>query len=141
MFFLYNQFLRIINFFLPLIGLFSKKVNDFVKGRKSTIEKITINFNDNDNVLWFHSASLGEFEQGSPVISEVKKKFRNHKILLTFFSPSGYNTQKNYSNADLITYLPIDSLKNVKEFLDCFRPKLVILIKYEFWPNYLAELN
>ena len=96
--FLYNQFLRIIDFLLPLIGLFSKKVNDFVKGRKSTIEKITINFNDNDNVLWFHSASLGEFEQGSPVISEVKKKFRNHKILLTFFSPSGYNTQKNYSN-------------------------------------------
>jgi len=139
--FIYNQLIGLTNLILPLLGIFSKKINAFVEGRKSTIEKIKETFNDKDKIIWIHSSSLGEFEQGSPIIYEIKKTLKEYKILVTFFSPSGYNAKKNSKEVDLITYLPIDSPKNVKTFLDAFHPRLVILIKYEFWPNYLIELN
>ena len=141
MHFIYNQLIGLTNLILPLLGIFSKKINAFVEGRKSTIEKIKETFNDKDKIIWIHSSSLGEFEQGSPIIYEIKKTLKEYKILVTFFSPSGYNAKKNSKEVDLITYLPIDSPKNVKTFLDAFHPRLVILIKYEFWPNYLIELN
>lgn len=121
--------------------MFSKKINDFVEGRKSTIKKITKTFTHRDKIIWIHSASLGEFEQGSPIILGIKKTFKDYKILLTFFSPSGYNAKKNSKEVDLVTYLPIDSSKNAKIFLGSLNPRLAILIKYEFWPNYLIELN
>ena len=139
--FIYNQLIGLANLILPLLGIFSKKINDFVQGRKSTIEKIKETFNNRDKIIWIHSSSLGEFEQGSPIISEIKKTLKEYKILVTFFSPSGYNAKKKSKQVDLITYLPIDSRKNVKTFLDAFHPRLVILIKYEFWPNYLIELD
>jgi len=139
--FIYNQLIGLANLILPLLGIFSKKINDFVQGRKSTIEKINETFNNQDKIIWIHSSSLGEFEQGSPIISEIKKTLKEYKILVTFFSPSGYNAKKKSKEVDLITYLPVDSRKNVKTFLDAFHPKLVILIKYEFWPNYLIELE
>jgi len=139
--FIYNQLIGLTNLILPLLGIFSKKINAFVEGRKSTIEKIKETFNDKDKIIWIHSSSLGEFEQGSPIIYEIKKTLKEYKILVTFFSPSGYNAKKSSKEVDLITYLPIDSPKNVKTFLDAFHPRLVILIKYEFWPNYLIELN
>ena len=141
MHFIYNQLIGLANLILPLLGIFSKKINDFVQGRKSTIEKIKETFNAQDKIIWIHSSSLGEFEQGSPIISEIKKTLKEYKILVTFFSPSGYNAKKKSKEVDLITYLPVDSRKNVKTFLDAFHPKLVILIKYEFWPNYLIELE
>ena len=141
MHFIYNQLISLTNLILPLLGIFSKKINDFVQGRKSTIKKIKETFDDKDKIIWIHSSSLGEFEQGSPIIYEIKKTLKEYKILVTFFSPSGYNAKKSSKEVDLITYLPIDSPKNVKTFLDAFHPRLVILIKYEFWPNYLIELN
>ena len=106
--FIYNQLIGLANLILPLLGVFSKKINDFVQGRKSTIEKINETFNNQDKIIWIHSSSLGEFEQGSPIISEIKKTLKEYKILVTFFSPSGYNAKKKSKEVDLITYLPID---------------------------------
>ena len=139
--FIYNQLIGLTNLILPLVGIFSKKINDFINGRKSAIEKIKKSFNSEDKIIWIHSSSLGEFEQGRPIIYEIKKTLKEYKILVTFFSPSGYNAKKNSKEVDLVTYLPLDSPKNARKFLDAFCPKLVILIKYEFWPNYLIELN
>ena len=141
MHFIYNQLIGLTNLILPLVGIFSKKINDFINGRKSAIEKIKKSFNSEDKIIWIHSSSLGEFEQGIPIIYEIKKTLKEYKILVTFFSPSGYNAKKNSKEVDLVTYLPLDSPKNARKFLDAFCPKLVILIKYEFWPNYLIELN
>ena len=88
-----------------------------------------------------HCASLGEFEQGRPIIEEIKTQYPTSKIVLTFFSPSGYEVRKNYKGADYVMYLPMDSSANAKDFLDLVKPKLAIFVKYEFWHYYLAELN
>jgi len=96
---------------------------------------------DNDQTIWVHVASLGEFEQGLPVIEKLKVEYPSHKILITFFSPSGYEVKKNTSAADVVTYLPIDSRKKATAFLDATHPSLAIFVKYEIWPNYLKELN
>jgi len=95
----------------------------------------------NENIVWFHCASLGEFEQGRPVMEAFKEAFPCYKILLTFFSPSGYELRKNYPGADYIFYLPMDKPKNARRFIRIFRPKLVIFIKYEYWYNYIKELS
>ncbi len=95
----------------------------------------------NENVVWFHCASLGEFEQGRPVMEAFKEAFPDYKLLLTFFSPSGYEVQKNYKEADYIFYLPIDKPKNVRHFIHIFKPKLVVFVKYEYWYNYIRELS
>lgn len=93
------------------------------------------------NLAWFHCASLGEFEQGRPVIEAFRTKYPDFKILLTFFSPSGYEVRKNYAGADFICYLPADTLSNARKFIDIFQPTIVYFVKYEFWRNYLTELN
>lgn len=95
----------------------------------------------NDKTIWVHCASLGEFEQGLPVIEQLKSQYKTHKIILTFFSPSGYEVKKNSGVADVITYLPIDTQVNAKKFIDLAHPELVFFVKYEFWPNYLAQLK
>jgi 3-deoxy-D-manno-octulosonic-acid transferase len=97
--------------------------------------------NKADRVIWLHVASLGEFEQGRPIIEQVRKEHPEYKILLTFFSPSGYEIRKNYEGADYIFYLPIDTPLNVKRFLDIAHPEIAIFVKYEFWLNYLYELK
>lgn len=112
----------------------------FIQGRKASFSKLSV-VSEEDNIIWFHAASLGEFEQGRPVIEAVKKKYPTHKIVLTFFSPSGYEVQKGYKEADVICYLPFDTKKNVKKFVKMVRPTLAIFIKYEFWPNLLRELE
>ena len=94
-----------------------------------------------DKVIWMHAASLGEFEQGLPVIEKLKAEYPSHKILVTFFSPSGYEVKKNTAAADVVTYLPMDSRKKVSRFLDVVHPSLAIFVKYEIWPNYLIELQ
>ncbi len=109
-------------------------------GRRQTFEALSA-FRSEDKVVWFHAASLGEFEQGRPIIEQVKKEFPSHKILLTFFSPSGYEIRKQYPLADVVCYLPMDSKKNVERFLDMLNLELAIFIKYEFWPNYLHALH
>ena len=111
-----------------------------LKGEKECFDKLK-NINQNDKIAWFHCASLGEFEQGRPLLEEVKKHFPNHKILLSFYSPSGYEAKKNYSLADYIVYLPNDTRKNAKKFVSMVNPDLVFFIKYEFWYNYISALK
>jgi len=112
----------------------------FVDGRATTFDKLSV-FTADDKVVWFHAASLGEFEQGRPIIERLKQELPSYKILLTFFSPSGYEIRKDYELADVVCYLPMDSKKNVREFLEVVNPTMAIFIKYEFWPNYLKGLE
>lgn len=141
MFFLYNSIVQIADFLLKIIAVFSPKIKLFVEGRKSVFEVLSNTINCNDKTIWFHAASLGEYEQGLPVIERIKEKHPHYKIVLTFFSPSGYEVRKNNSIADFTVYLPLDSKKNAIQFLDIVKPKMVFFIKYEFWPNYLNELK
>ena len=138
--FLYNLLLFKASILLPILALFNKKIKLFVNGRKETFIKLE-SISKTDKVIWFHAASLGEFEQGRPIIEELKKEYKNHKIVVTFFSPSGYEIRKNYNLADVICYLPLDTKSNVKRFVDKIHPEIAIIIKYEFWPNLLSELK
>lgn len=113
----------------------------FVKGRKQTLTILKKQIHKTDRVIWIHAASLGEYEQGLPVLERLKLEYPTHKLLLTFFSPSGYEIKKNTQAADIVAYLPIDTKKKVAQFLDFAKPELAIFIKYEIWPNYLAELR
>ena len=126
---------------LKLLALFSPKMKLFVDGRKAVFQTLKDKIQLEDKVFWFHAASLGEYEQGLPVIEKVKTQFPHHKIVITFFSPSGYEVRKNNTIADVTVYLPLDSKANAKEFLDLIHPEKVFFIKYEFWPNYLLELK
>ena len=137
---LYNSIVFIATFFLSIVALFNKKIKLFVDGRSVTFDKLSV-FSSEDKVIWFHAASLGEFEQGRPIIEQIKKDFPSYKIALTFFSPSGFEVRKDYEFADVVCYLPLDSNKNVKRFLDVVHPTMAIFIKYEFWPNYLKGLQ
>jgi 3-deoxy-D-manno-octulosonic-acid transferase len=125
--------------FLPLIALFSKKIKLFVAGRKETFFKLSAL--KNEKTIWFHAASLGEFEQARPIIEALKKQYKHYKILVTFFSPSGYEVRKNYNLADVVCYLPLDSKANAQKFIQEVKPVIAIFIKYEFWPNLLNELK
>lgn len=120
---------------------FSKKMRLFVKGRQGVIDTIRKNIKQDDKTIWFHCASLGEFEQGLPIMEAVKNDFPEYKIIVTFFSPSGYEIKKNAKVADLITYLPADTVDNSKKFVAALHPSLAIFVKYEFWPNYLFALD
>ena len=141
MFFLYNLLVIFASFLLKIIALFSSKIKLFVKGRKTVFATLKGEIQPSDNVIWFHAASLGEYEQGLPVMEAVKVKYPHHKILLTFFSPSGYEVRKNNTIADLTVYLPLDSQKNAVEFITLAHPEMIFFIKYEFWPNYLKQLQ
>lgn len=140
MIFIYNLFAHITYFFLKISSYFNPKMKLFITGRKETFSKLA-SINTNDKVLWIHAASLGEFEQARPIIENLKILYANHKIVVTFFSPSGYKIRKNYPLADVVCYLPFDTRLNVKKFITTVQPKLAILIKYEFWPNLLFELK
>ena len=112
----------------------------FIDGRAIAFDKLSV-LTASDKVVWFHAASLGEFEQGRPIIEKLRQDFPFYRIVLTFFSPSGYEVRKEYEGADVVCYLPMDSKSNVKRFLDVVNPTMAIFIKYEFWPNYLKELQ
>jgi len=123
---------------------FSPKIKLGIDGRKDLLNKLELSFPALTNrrpVAWFHAASLGEFEQGRPVIEIFRQKYPDHFILLTFFSPSGYEIRKNYDGADFVCYLPIDTAENAKRFVEIVKPEIVFFIKYEFWFNYLRELK
>ena len=139
--FLYNILISIVKMLLPLVAIFNPKIKLFYNGRKETFAKLQANISPNDNVIWMHCASLGEFEQGRPVLEKINKQYPNYKILLSFFSPSGYEIRKNYELADVVVYLPLDSTKNAKKLLKLAHPELAIFVKYEFWPNILAALK
>ena len=123
------------------MALANPKISRFVSGRKEVFDVLKNRISKTDKVLWIHAASLGEYEQGLPILERLKLEYPNHKILLTFFSPSGYEVKKESSPADITTYLPIDTPKKAAMFLDTVKPSLAIFIKYEIWPNYLHMLN
>jgi 3-deoxy-D-manno-octulosonic-acid transferase len=120
----------------------NSKAKLWTEGRKDIFKQLSIAFEQNKSqVIWTHCASLGEFEQGRPVLEQLKRQYPNAKILITFFSPSGYEVQKNYNGADWVFYLPADGKKNAKRFLNIVKPSIAIFIKYEFWFYYLDALK
>jgi len=139
--FLYNFFIHTYGLSVRIASLFNDKAKLWVNGRKNIFEKLRHELGSQQNIVWFHAASLGEFEQGRPVLEEFKKKHPNYKILLTFFSPSGYEIRKDYEGADFVFYMPLDTNKNVNQFLSIVKPKFVFFIKYEFWFNFLRKIN
>lgn len=141
MFFLYTLLVEITQQLLKIVALFHPKIRLFVEGRKTVFETLQSKLQKNEPTIWFHAASLGEYEQGLPVIEKIKEKYPKHKIVLTFFSPSGYEVRKNNTVADVTVYLPLDTKANAKRFLALVQPEMVFFIKYEYWPNYLQELK
>lgn len=112
-----------------------------MKAEKNVFSTLKSKLQKHEKTIWFHAASLGEYEQGLPVIEKIKEKFPNHKIVLTFFSPSGYEVRKNNTIADVTIYLPLDTKRNAKKLISIINPEMVFFIKYEYWPNYLNELK
>ena len=141
MLFIYSIIVSIAGLLLQIIAFFVPKINLFVAGRKEVFPTLKAKIKSTDKTFWFHAASLGEYEQGLPVIERIKEKYPNHKIIVSFFSPSGYEVRKNNTIADATVYLPLDTLKNAKKFIQLTHPDAVFFIKYEFWPNYLNELK
>ena len=141
MLFLYNLLVHFLAALLPLPALFSSKLKLFVQGRKAVWNTLNSKLRASDKTIWFHAASLGEYEQGLPVIEAIKVKYPQHKIVITFFSPSGYEVRKNNTIADVTVYLPLDTEANAKRFIETIHPELVFFIKYEYWPNYLNVLK
>lgn len=137
----YNIGILAYSLAIRLASPFNEKASLWVKGRKGIRTRINDIPRDNNRLVWFHAASLGEFEQGRPVMEALKQEQPDTKILLTFFSPSGYEIRKNYNGADYILYLPADSAANARHFVEHFRPDAAVFIKYEFWYNYLHELK
>lgn len=141
---MYSTAIQIYIAVLKIAALFHPKARKWVEGRKNLIDRLRIEIPaliGERPVAWFHAASLGEFEQGRPVIEEFRKHFPDYFILLTFFSPSGYENRHNYTGADYICYLPADTKANATAFVDIFKPGIAFFIKYEFWHNYLSELK
>ncbi len=141
MYFLYNFIIHSAGFILKIVAFFNPKIKLFVDGRKSVFAILSEKIKPSDKTIWFHAASLGEYEQGLPVIEKLKEKHPNHKIVVTFFSPSGFEIRKNNKIADVTVYLPLDTKNNAKAFLKLVHPTMVFFIKYEYWPNYLRELQ
>ena len=143
MYFFYNLSIFFYSSAIHVASLFNSKAKLWVRGRKNIFETLNSKLSNSksENIVWFHCASLGEFEQGRPLMEKIKNQHPKHKILLTFFSPSGYEIRKNYGGADYIFYLPIDSKKNAKKFIEIVNPEMVFFVKYEFWFNYLNVIK
>lgn len=139
--FFYNIFLLLFRAGTHIAALFNPKAQKWVAGRRNIFSRLEMKISNEEKIIWFHCASLGEFEQGRPVIEKLKEQVKDHKILLTFFSPSGYEVQKNYTGADWVFYLPMDGPRNAKRFLEIVNPSLVIFVKYEFWFYYLKKIK
>lgn len=138
----YSLFIFIYGLFIKLISLFNTKAKQWVKGRKDIFIHIEDALKHNKKpLIWVHAASLGEFEQGRPIIEELKNRHPNYGIILTFFSPSGYEVRKDYDLADFVFYLPLDTPQNAKRFLELVPIRLAIFIKYEYWYNYLNAIR
>ena len=137
----YNLGIVIYTILIRLVSPFYPKARQWSEGRRGMIERMSVDMADAENVVWIHVSSLGDFEQGRPLVDYVKANYPDYKILLTFFSPAGYEVRKNYPNADYVYYIPADTRREVCRFLDVVRPKVVVFVKYEFWLNMLVELR
>ena len=141
MYFVYNLIIQLVALLLQFLALFSPKMKLFVEGRKTVFQTLQNKISSTDKTIWFHAASLGEYEQGLPVIEKIKIQYPNHKVVVTFFSPSGFEVRKNNTVADVTVYLPLDTKSNAEKFIRIVHPEMVFFIKYEYWPNYLNELK
>lgn len=137
---MYNLGIYFMSLFIRLVSPFKRKARLMIDGHKSVFNLLEKEIDKKAKYIWFHVASLGEFEQARPLIEEIKNNKPEYKILLTFFSPSGYEVRYNYPLADIVTYLPFDTKKNARRFLELTNPHMVIFIKYEFWYNYINEI-
>ncbi|WP_372774643.1 3-deoxy-D-manno-octulosonic acid transferase [Mangrovibacterium sp.] len=138
---LYQLGISLYRIMAGLLAPFNTKAALFHRGQKEVFNYLGGFFPGSNKVIWVHCASLGEFEQGRPLIELMRKQHPEYKVLLTFFSPSGYEVRKNYEQADYICYLPVDTKANVKRFLDLVKPEMAFFVKYEFWKNYFEELS
>ena len=138
---MYSLAIHFYAFIIALISPFHKKARIMRLGQWKTNSILREKIDRNAKYIWFHASSLGEFEQGRPMMEKIKAEHPEYKILLTFFSPSGYEVRKNYNGADVICYLPFDTPYRVKKFLNLANPSIAVFIKYEFWGNYLQELK
>jgi len=141
MLWLYNFGIFLYKIVVTVASAFNVKANLFLKGRKNLLKIIANKEFSKERPVWFHFASLGEFEQGRPVLEELKKNHPDTKIIVTFFSPSGYEIRKNYTLADGVFYLPLDTRKNAAEFIRAVQPRMAIFTKYEFWYHYFKSLH
>jgi 3-deoxy-D-manno-octulosonic-acid transferase len=137
----YNTAIFIYTALVHLLAPVNSKALLLVKGRRGWQARLTGKIKEEDRRVWIHCSSLGEFEQGRPLIEELRRDHPEFKIVLTFFSPSGYEIRKNYSEADIVEYLPADSPSNARNFIKLVRPEFAIFVKYEFWNNYITELS
>ncbi len=137
----YNAVLCIYHLGIRIYAVFNDKASRWVKGRKGLLKQIASEVKQNENIVWVHCASLGEFEQGRPIFEKLKEQDASLKVLITFFSPSGYEVRKNYSGAEYVYYLPPDSRRSAAKFLDIVNPKMAIFVKYEYWHHYLSALS
>ena len=138
---LYNLFLSFYHLAIRLAAIWNPKANNWVRGRKGWKEKISSALPFQEKPIWIHCASLGEFEQGRPLLEKIKMAHPEIPIVLSFYSPSGYEIRKNYSYADLVLYLPADTPANARAWLELLKPRMAYFVKYEFWLNYLFELD
>ena len=138
---IYNFGLKIYLLLVKMSASKNPKARKWLDGRKNLLKRIKAEVNSSEKCVWVHCASLGEFEQGRPLIEEIKRAYPEKKIVLTFFSPSGYEVQKDYKNADYICYLPLDTRRNAKRFIKLINPEVVFFIKYEYWYNFLSILK
>lgn len=138
---LYNLGIRLYSLLLRLIAPFHPKAKLWVEGRRGIFERLEQTVEKGSEPIWFHFASLGEFEQGRSVMEAIKEKYPTEKILITFFSPSGYEIRKHTPLADYVFYLPADTPKNVRQFMDIVKPKMAIFTKYEYWYYYFKALH
>lgn len=138
---IYNLIIYLYASAVRLAALFNKKASLMVAGHTEAFNKLKKEIDSSAKYIWFHAASLGEFEQGRPLIEEIRKQYPDYKILQTFFSPSGYEVRKNYKGADIVCYLPFDTPGNAHRFIALAKPCMAFFVKYEFWKNYLVELN
>jgi 3-deoxy-D-manno-octulosonic-acid transferase len=137
----YNLIIYLYQLGIIVASLFNEKVRKMWRGERQAIRVLREKVDPNAKYVWFHAASLGEFEQGRPLMEQLRREHPEYKILLTFFSPSGYEVRKNYEGADIICYLPLDTITNARCFLRTIRPVMAFFIKYEFWYNYLHILS
>ena len=138
---MYSLAIYIYMFCVNIVAIFNRKARLLMVGHSKTYDIMRRGIKKGDNIIWFHAASLGEFEQGRPLIEKIREAHPGYKILLTFFSPSGYEVRKDYKGADVICYLPFDTKLNARKFMRIAQPKMAFFIKYEFWQNYLTALH
>jgi len=138
---IYNIIIYIYIFLIHVTAIFNEKAKKFIKGRKNWDDMLATKLKPHVSYMWFHCSSLGEFEQGRPLFEKIKNKYPQYNIIITFYSPSGYEIRKNYTCADIIMYLPVDTRRNARKFVKMVNPEKVFFIKYDFWHFFLSEIK